>query len=204
MPLPTCFINIGGVSNLTYWDGKKLIGFDIGPGNAFVDKYMQETFSEKFDLDGNTAFKGNPNRQFINKFLLDPFFKLPYPKSLDKNYFSKFYKLLLSKTIKPFDIVSTLSQMTVDSIIHSILSLPKFPKNIILMGGGMNNYYFLNKLNVCLKNKVKTATKLNLPGDFIEAELISFLAARKFYNLPITFPDTTGVKLPMIGGQIFK
>ena len=39
-----------------------------------------------------------------------------------------------------------------------------------------------------------------MPGDLIEAELISFLAARSHYNLPITFPSTTGVKEPMRGG----
>ena len=25
------FLNIGGVSNLTYWDGETLISFDTGP-----------------------------------------------------------------------------------------------------------------------------------------------------------------------------
>ena len=40
LKLPSCILNIGGVSNLTYWDGSKLIGFDIGPGNALMDNYM--------------------------------------------------------------------------------------------------------------------------------------------------------------------
>ena len=38
--LPACFINIGGVSNLTYWDGNNLIGFDTGPGNGLLDKFI--------------------------------------------------------------------------------------------------------------------------------------------------------------------
>ena len=29
--LPTCIVNIGGVSNITYWDGENLLGFDTGP-----------------------------------------------------------------------------------------------------------------------------------------------------------------------------
>ena len=41
LELPTCILNIGGISNLTYWDGKKLIGFDTGPGNALMDDYIQ-------------------------------------------------------------------------------------------------------------------------------------------------------------------
>jgi anhydro-N-acetylmuramic acid kinase len=38
--LPCCFLNIGGISNLTYWDGEILIGFDTGPGNALMDDFM--------------------------------------------------------------------------------------------------------------------------------------------------------------------
>ena len=44
----------------------------------------------------------------------------------------------------------------------------------------------------------------DLDPDFIESELIAFLTARRFYNLPITFPETTGVSKPSIGGFIFK
>ena len=29
--LPCCFLNIGGISNISYWDGSELIGFDTGP-----------------------------------------------------------------------------------------------------------------------------------------------------------------------------
>ena len=29
--LPACFLNIGGIANITYWDGEDLIGFDTSP-----------------------------------------------------------------------------------------------------------------------------------------------------------------------------
>ena len=41
-------------------------------------------------------------------------------------------------------------------------------------------------------------------GDFIEAELIAFLSARSVYNLPFTFPSTTGVSIPSSGGKLYK
>ena len=42
LTLPTIFLNIGGISNLTYWDGKELIACDTGPGNNLIDFYMRK------------------------------------------------------------------------------------------------------------------------------------------------------------------
>ena len=39
-------------------------------------------------------------------------------------------------------------------------------------------------------------------GDAIEAELFAFLAVRRLRNLPISFPATTGVPVPMTGGVL--
>ena len=58
--LPCCFLNIGGVSNLTYWDGETLIGFDTGPGNALMDDFMSKTLNKNYDKDGIFASKGTP------------------------------------------------------------------------------------------------------------------------------------------------
>ena len=73
--LPTCILNIGGISNLTYWDGDLLIGFDTGPGNALMDDYMLTFFNKNFDEDGKVASSGNPLKKEINNFLQNVFFE---------------------------------------------------------------------------------------------------------------------------------
>ena len=55
--LPSCIINIGGIANLSYWINSNLVGFDTGPGNCLMDKFMQNTFGLKFDNDGIVALK---------------------------------------------------------------------------------------------------------------------------------------------------
>ena len=45
-----------------------------------------------------------------------------------------------------FDIVATLTEMTVISIKLSIETLPKTPLNIIISGGGQNNDYLIERI----------------------------------------------------------
>ena len=47
-----------------------------------------------------------------------------------------------------------------------------------------------------------SAEDVNLATDYLEAELVAFLAARLLNRLPTTFPSTTGVRNPNIGGEI--
>ena len=63
LTLPSCFINIGGISNLSYWDGNSLIGFDAGPGNCLMDSYMKNIFGLDYDDKGELASTGKINNK---------------------------------------------------------------------------------------------------------------------------------------------
>ena len=202
--LPTCFLNIGGVSNITFWDGKILIGFDTGPGNALIDLFMKKKFNKPYDNFGKRALKGKPSDFFINLFLKDPFFGLNYPKSLDNQHFKKIFYSIYNSNLSNVDCISTLSELTSISIVKAINQLPKKPENLIISGGGVNNAFILKSLQHHLTCRLIKASEKNLPSKMIEAELIAFLAARRMNKLPITFPNTTGVSRPLLGGSIFK
>ena len=47
----------------------------MGPGNFLVDKYMNEVFNEKYDVNGQKAFLGTPSHKIRSVFLKDNFFK---------------------------------------------------------------------------------------------------------------------------------
>ncbi|MEM9125703.1 MAG: anhydro-N-acetylmuramic acid kinase, partial [Pseudomonadota bacterium] len=63
---PLCFLNLGGVGNLTYidpaFDGPEtpgaLLAFDTGPANAPVDDLMQARLGLPMDRDGQIARGG--------------------------------------------------------------------------------------------------------------------------------------------------
>lgn len=202
--LPCCILNIGGISNITYWDGKSLIGFDTGPGNALMDDYISTVLNINYDKDGIFASRGNPIKEEIIKFLKFDFFKRPPPKSLDRNTFLDFYNELVNKDYSFKDIMATLAELTVETIAISLEFLPKKVKNIVITGGGYRNTYLMKRISNKLKVEILIEKEININFDYIEAELIAFLSARSIYNLPLTFPSTTGVLKASSGGILYK
>lgn len=199
---PACILNIGGIANISYWDGKNLLGFDTGPGNCLIDDFLKSNFQLNFDQDGKIAYKGKVINLLKDKFLQNSYFKKKPPKSLDRNHFKRKLNEMLKYNIKKEDIVTTLTEITALSICNSFQLLPQFPKSINICGGGSKNKYLVERIqNLAKQIEVKVIENHNT--DFIESELMAYLAARRIYNLPITFPSTTGIKSPSTGGQIF-
>ena len=77
-------------------------------------------------------------------------------------------------------------------------------KNILITGGGYRNTYLMKRLSNKLKIKILTEKDININFDYIEAEMIAYLSARSIYNLPFTFPSTTGVLKASSGGTLYK
>jgi len=201
---PSCILNIGGVSNLTYWDGNKLIGFDTGPGNALMDNYMSIISDNYFDKNGTLASKGTPDKKLVKSFLNHDFFKRLPPKSLDKHSFKDFYNELFKKKYSNADFMATLAELTIESIVSSFVFLPRKVNSILVTGGGYRNNHLINRLEDRLRLKFMNEKQLGIDFDYIESELIAYLSARSFYNLPITFPSTTGVLQPLSGGKLYN
>ena len=204
LELPSCILNIGGVSNLTYWDGNELLGFDTGPGNGLMDNYISVISDKHFDKNGTLASKGTPDKKLIKNFLNHEFFKKKPPKSLDKNSFIEFYNELLKKKCSDADFMATLAELTIESIVSSLKFLPHRVNSILITGGGYRNIHLMKRLEDRLRLKILNEKQLGIDFDYIESELIAYLSARSIYKLPITFPSTTGVLRPLSGGKLYS
>ena len=188
--------------NITYWDGNSLIGFDTGPGNCLLDDYIKSKTKLAFDQGGKIASRGKVLKDFVSYFLNDKYFFENYPKSLDRNYFKFYLQVLNKKNISLEDGLATLTELTVQTILISLKKLPKEIKTIFISGGGSHNKFLFSKLDLALKPRILLDNLINI--DFIESQLIAYLAARTINKLPITFPDTTGVEKPLTGGKVIK
>jgi anhydro-N-acetylmuramic acid kinase len=199
---PMAVLNIGGVSNITYIDGADtLIACDTGPGNALLDDFMYRTTGQRFDCEGRMAAHGDADEAWLAQALEHPFFALPPPKSLDRNDFAS----MVLRDVAPADGAATLTAFTAAAIARIVPLLPKAPRSWIVAGGGARNLTMVRMLRERLAPAtVEIADALGWSGDAIEAQAFGFLAARGLKGLPLSYPATTGVPIPMTGGVIAR
>jgi anhydro-N-acetylmuramic acid kinase len=83
--------------------------------------------------------------------------------------------------------------------------LPKRPRNWVVAGGGARNLTMMRMLRERLyPASVESADGLGWSTDAIEAQAFGFLAARGLKGLPLSYPATTGVPIPMTGGIVAR
>ncbi|MEP1208290.1 MAG: anhydro-N-acetylmuramic acid kinase [Rhizobiaceae bacterium] len=198
---PVCFVNIGGISNITYVDGEELIAFDSGPGNALIDQWVQAKGGIPYDQGGQIASEGGVVQPIVDKYLASKFFQKSGPKSLDRGDF----KPLDPGAAELSDGARTLAHVTAASIYKSVEHLPKAPATWVLCGGGRLNNAIVGDLKLLAgqsSGEVILSEQAGLQGDMLEAQAFAYLAVRSQLGLPLTFPTTTGCTEPTSGGVL--
>ncbi|HHZ08344.1 MAG TPA: anhydro-N-acetylmuramic acid kinase [Rhizobiales bacterium] len=199
---PIAFVNIGGISNVTFVDrAGDPVAFDSGPGNALIDQWVSREGGVPFDADGAIAGEGAVVRGVLDAYLANPFFDRPGPKSLDRGDFT----LDLAEGLELADGARTLAAVSAQAILKSAGGQASFPKLWIVCGGGRKNPHILADLRAGAEARgasVILAEDAGLDGDAMEAEAWAYLAVRALAGLPLTFPTTTGCRAPARGGVV--
>ncbi len=195
----TAILNLGGVGNITWWDGGDvLVAFDTGPANAPINDFMKKHGLGEMDRDGALAAKGKVDEMRLAELLKHPYLSAPYPKSLDRFDFTE----AMADGLGEEDGAATLTAFTTSAVGKALDILPRRPKRLAVSGGGRRNPTMMRMLVERAKVELVPAETLGWRGDAVEAECFAFLAVRVLRGLPISFPSTTGAPEPMIGGQL--
>lgn len=199
---PMVFVNIGGISNVTYVDGNDdPIAFDCGPGNALIDQWVKGEGGVPYDQGGRIASEGGVSAAVVDLYLTNPFFRRTGPKSLDRSDFAP----LAPGELDLSDGARTLAYISAAAIAKSAEHFPRTPKRWIMCGGGRLNSTLIADLRGLLQptgGEVILAEDIGLDGDMLEAQAFGYLAIRSAKGLPLTFPTTTGCENPTTGGVL--
>ncbi len=201
LKLPSAILNVGGISNITIvTQDKKLIGFDIGPGNGPLDKLMDKNLKLNMDKDGQLAKIGKINKDIKEKtlYLLN---KKMMSKSFDRSELDN-YCLSYLDSLNTADGLATLVDLISDFIVKKV---KKFNiKNLIITGGGRKNNTLVLSIKKKVAYKLFIAEEIGWDGDSIEAQAFAYLAIRSLQGRPYTYQSTTGVRKNCSGGVLYN
>ena len=207
--VPSCILNIGGISNITIVENLDPYNFrskDIGPGNCLIDSWVRNNSEKKFDKDGMFSSSGKKN-----DIILEQAQEL-YLNSINKNSLSfdvNDFDVSFVRGLTLEDGAATLTHFTgriIGAGIINFLSRENKPCTVLLSGGGRKNKSLI-KIIKEISNKnitLKLIDDYGVNGDFVESQAFAYLAIRSLKNEPISFPHTTGCSKPCSGGEIIK
>jgi len=199
------FVNIGGIVNITtLWNDGNMSGTDIGPGMCLIDRWIRQEAKKNYDENGIIAKSGKANKIVLDQ-LLEDFYEKENNLSGGpiQSFDTKYFDFSFVKDLSLEDGAATLTEFTAQIIISALKTTDYNKEKIILCGGGRKNNYLVKRL-IEENRVIKLIDDYGVDGDFVESQAFAYLAIRSYLKLPISFPETTGVKTSVSGGKIIK
>ena len=210
--LPQAILNVGGISNITWLDGDSGVsGFDCGPGNAMMDLWIRRHLNQAFDDQGAWAATGQVHQALLRQFLSDPFLAQSPPKSTGRDRFNEPWleraiqaASVSNDSLSAADVQATLLELTAETAVQAVHSLPKQARRLLVCGGGALNTHLMRRLAALLPATLVTSTELaGLPPMQVEAAAFAWLARQLMHREASSLPAVTGAHGPRVLGAIY-
>lgn len=211
--------NIGGIANVTVLPPRatlsEVYAFDTGPGNMVIDEVMRILYGVEYDVDGETARRGNVDSNLLRELMDHWFIKAKPPKTAGRREFGRrFAEYAIRKGLKiglsKQDIVATVTALTVESIVYNydrfvLRSSSRKYTEVIVGGGGTKNRFIMERLRDELKERglrLLTHEDLGIDSKFKESLGMAILAHEALSGIPNNVPKATGAKKAVVMGLI--
>lgn len=191
------FLNIGGISNVSFRKNDRITAFDCSPGNLPLNKLAQSK-GMPYDKNGELASAGE-----INFFLLDMLNALPYyqeegPKSLGMEWMEQYFYPLVKFDRDIENNLRTIIEHESFQI-GSVLNKHKL-KSVLITGGGALNTFLIERIGHYFDGEIVLPEKKII--EFKEAIVFAFLGALYMEKEPNCLKDVTGASRDVCGGVL--
>lgn len=200
-------INVGGMSNVTVIDpAGQTVGFDCGPGNVLLDHWCRTHTQQPFDRGGAWAASGQVVPALLQRFMAEPFFQLPPPKSTGRDLFNAAWlhaHLAEFTHLLPQDVQATLSELTAVCCVEAIVGHTAAGRQVLVCGGGALNGDLLLRMSQRLGAPVSSTDPMGLPAHQVESAAFAWLAQACVLRQPANLISATGAQGPRVLGALY-
>ncbi|MFC0409149.1 anhydro-N-acetylmuramic acid kinase [Roseomonas elaeocarpi] len=208
LPRPLVVLEFDGVIRMT-WIGAAqetardaLVSLEAGPAGGMVEDWCRRSFGEAYDPDGRLASSGTPDGAVLARLTALPWVNQPPPRRLDRRRFEAELTAAGAAELPLLDGAATLLLFSAAATAAAARLLPGSPLQWLVTGPGRHNAGLIRAVAGVLEQPVRVIDGLGIDGDAFAAQAVAVLAARATYQLPLTFPGTTGTAVPLPGGRI--
>jgi anhydro-N-acetylmuramic acid kinase len=204
---PEGALNLGGISNITV-AGSNLtpLAYDIGTANCLLDAaiYAHSEGKYSYDADGKLAASGTVDKELLAKFLTEPYYKLPAPKSTGRELFHLDYLIDYVGPVSSWniaDLMATLLELTVETV---AIEVEKFKlAKLYIAGGGSANPVMMARLHERLTNcQVLSMQVLGIDPRAKEGLMFALIGYLALNGQPGQIPSCTGANGERILGSL--
>lgn len=202
--------NLGGIGNVTYLPAGggpgEVIAFDTGPANALIDAAVELVTGgrESMDRDGRLAASAPVDASLLAELLEEPYLHQPPPKSTGRELFSAArVQRLWERGHRGPVLVSTLTQLTVETVAEAYRKWLGPVNRVLLGGGGARNPELVRRLAAALAPvPVSGMEAVGLDSEAKEAIAFAVMGYETLRGRPSNVPSATGAARPVVQGKV--
>ena len=203
-PDTSCFLNIGGISNIALHQNDKVIGFDVCPANRILNALAQEV-GLPYDAFGKLASEGSCIPELLASLNDLPYYTRSAPKSLANEMgLQEVLPLLSSSSASVNDRLHTY-------VMHIVHQVNKVMDNFtirdsvcMLSGGGARNTFLVEQLQA--QGKLR-GIDYRVPDeetiDYKEALAMALLGVLRWREEETVLASVTGAERASVGGSLW-
>ncbi len=200
---PWWALNLGGIANLTAWDGRHLRAWDAGPAMSLLDLAAERWLGCPFD-PGGAAASGRVSETRLARWLDHPYFRLEPPKSTGRETFGRAWLDAEAPDLEALpleDRMATLAAFTAEAVAREAgrLGRPPAGARLLVSGGGARHRRLWQELERRLGLPLEDDA--TFPAGAREAVSWALLGAASALGLPGNLPEVTGASRPAVLGS---
>jgi anhydro-N-acetylmuramic acid kinase len=200
---PWMALNLGGIANLTLWDGQTTRAWDTGPGMSLLDLAAKRWLDLPFDPEGAAA-SGIVAEPLLNRWLRHPYFQVAPPKSTGREVFGEAWLAIETTGLEALplaDRLATLAAFTAAAVSIEAARTAPWPTGMrgLVSGGGARH----RRLRAELAQRLPLPLEddATFPSSAREAVSWALLGAASALGIPGNLPEVTGASRAAVLGS---
>jgi len=202
---PWVALNLGGIANVTLWDGTRVQAWDLGPAMSLLDLAATRWLGLPFDPEGCHA-SGIIAEDLLERWLAHPYFRLPPPKSTGRETFGSAWlhaEVAELEHLALEDRLATLAAFTAEACARELSAWgnPLLPDATLWISGGGSRHLRVGQELASRLPIFRLETDPSFPPGAREAISWALLGAASAAGVPGNLPEVTGALRPAILGS---